>query len=81
MLGTCQRTVSQGRVLFLLCWIVSVSPYAKSAAVLEEVVVTAQLREQSLQDVPVSVSAISGDKMMEAGLARIEGLCPQFHHV
>ncbi|MBB3046239.1 outer membrane receptor protein involved in Fe transport [Litorivivens lipolytica] len=45
-----------------------------AAAVLEEVVVTAQLREQSLQDVPVSVSAISGDKMMEAGLSRIEDL-------
>ncbi len=45
-----------------------------AAAVLEEVMVTAQLREQSLQDVPVSVSAISGDKLMEAGLARIEDL-------
>ncbi|MDX1504661.1 MAG: hypothetical protein R3221_03030, partial [Spongiibacter sp.] len=46
----------------------------QAAPMLEEVVVTAQLREQSLQDVPVSVSAISGDKMMEAGLAKIEDL-------
>ncbi|MFT7406343.1 TonB-dependent receptor, partial [Zhongshania sp.] len=45
-----------------------------SAAQLEEVIVTAQLREQSLQDVPVSVSAISGSKMMEAGLSKIEDL-------
>lgn len=45
-----------------------------TAAQLEEVVVTAQLREQSLQDVPVSVSAISGSKMMEAGLSKIEDL-------
>ncbi len=44
------------------------------AAVLEEVVVTAQLREQSLQDVPVSVSAMSGEKMMEAGIGKIEDL-------
>ncbi|WP_345889688.1 TonB-dependent receptor [Spongiibacter thalassae] len=52
-----------------------VAPAAVQAApMLEEVVVTAQLREQSLQDVPVSVSAISGDKMMEAGLAKIEDL-------
>ena len=29
--------------------------------VLEEVVVTAQIREQSLQDVPISVSAIAGE--------------------
>ncbi|CAA0088729.1 Vitamin B12 transporter BtuB [Zhongshania aliphaticivorans] len=45
-----------------------------SAAQLEEVIVTAQIREQSLQDVPVSVSAISGSKMMEAGLSKIEDL-------
>ena len=51
-----------------------ISHAALSAAMLEEVVVTAQLREQSLQDVPVSVSAIGGDKMMEAGLAKIEDL-------
>jgi outer membrane receptor protein involved in Fe transport len=44
------------------------------SAVLEEVVVTAQHRSQSLQDVPVSVSAISGDKMMEAGINRMEDL-------
>ena len=47
---------------------------SSAAAQLEEVVVTAQLREQSLQDVPVSVSAISGAKMMEAGLSKIEDL-------
>ncbi len=52
----------------------AVSGSAGAAAVLEEVVVTAQLREQSLQDVPVSVSAVSGEKMMEAGIGRIEDL-------
>ena len=31
------------------------------SAALEEVVVTAQRREQNLQDVPISVSAFSGD--------------------
>uniref|UniRef100_UPI002A8327E7 hypothetical protein n=1 Tax=Zhongshania sp. TaxID=1971902 RepID=UPI002A8327E7 len=45
---------------------------AHAAPMLEEVVVTAQLRAQSLQDVPVSVSAIGGEKMMEAGIAKIE---------
>ena len=42
--------------------------------VLEEVMVTAQHRSQSLQDVPVSVSAMSGDKMIEAGINRMEDL-------
>lgn len=35
---------------------------------LEEVVVTAQKRAESLQDVPISVSAMSGDKLAEAGI-------------
>ena len=34
---------------------------------LEEIIVTAQKRAQSLQDVPISVSAVSGEKMSEAG--------------
>ncbi len=42
--------------------------------VLEEVIVTSQLRAESLQDVPLSVSAVSGDKLMEAGIMKIEDL-------
>lgn len=49
-------------------------PGSLYSAVLEEVIVTAQLREQSLQDVPVSVSAMSGEKMMETGLNKIQDL-------
>jgi iron complex outermembrane recepter protein len=43
-------------------------------AVLEEVIVTATVRAESLQDVPVSVNAVTGDKMMEAGIGKIEDL-------
>ena len=39
---------------------------------LEEVLVTAQVRSESLQDVSVSVSALSGDLMAEQGIARVE---------
>ncbi len=38
-----------------------------SASVLEEVVVTAQKREQSLQDVGIAVSAFTGDQMKSLG--------------
>ncbi|WP_372778634.1 TonB-dependent receptor [Litorivivens sp.] len=61
-------------------WAALLMPVAAAAlaqerrAVLEEVIVTAQLREQSLQDVPVSVSAISGEKLLSAGLNKIEDL-------
>ena len=34
-------------------------------AVLEEITVTAERREQSLQDVPISVTAFSGDMVRE----------------
>ena len=45
-----------------------------AAGDLEEVIVTAQKTSQSLQDVPVSVSAVSGDKLASAGIQRAEDL-------
>jgi outer membrane receptor protein involved in Fe transport len=42
--------------------------------VLEEIVVTAQKREESLQDVPISVNAVSGEKLAAAGIARLDDL-------
>ncbi len=41
---------------------------------LEEVVVTAQKRVESLQDVPISVSAVSGQKMQDAYITNLESL-------
>ncbi len=42
-------------------------PYTVQASALEEVVVTAQKREQNLQDVGISVTAFSGDQIQELG--------------
>ncbi len=41
---------------------------------LEEVVVTAQRREQSIQDVPLSVSAITADSLRDGGVLDISRL-------
>lgn len=41
---------------------------------LEEIVVTAQRREQSLQDVPMAISAVSGDTLRDAGANGIDAL-------
>ena len=41
---------------------------------LEEVVVTAQKRVESVQDVPISVSAMNGDRMAEANIINLESL-------
>ena len=44
------------------------------AAVLEEIVVTAQKRTESLQDVPISITTIGGAKIDQAGIANLEDL-------
>ena len=44
------------------------------AAQLEEVVVTAQKRQQSLQDVPISLDVISADQLSDRGISSIDGL-------
>lgn len=41
---------------------------------LEEVIVTAQKRAESLQDVPLSVSAVSAEKIEQAGIENLEDL-------
>lgn len=40
----------------------------------EEIVVTAQKREQGLQDVPISISVLTGDKFQEAGIETLDDL-------
>ncbi len=44
------------------------------AQMLEEVIVTAQKRAESLQDVPISVSALQGDKISEAGIPNMSAM-------
>lgn len=41
---------------------------------LEEIVVTAQRREQSLQDVPISVTAVTGESFSESGFSDVEDM-------
>lgn len=47
------------------------------ASVIEEIVVTAQKREQNLQDVGVSVTAFTGDAMKELGMTESAGVAAQ----
>lgn len=47
---------------------------AMAQLTLEEIVVTAQKREQSLQDVPIAVAAMSGDKINDTGITNLEEL-------
>ena len=50
---------------------------AVSANILEETVVTAQKREQNLQDVGISITALSGDQMLALGLDNTQEITQQ----
>lgn len=47
---------------------------SKSSFSLEEVVVTAQKRAEGLQDVPISIAAVSGDKIRSSGMSKLQDL-------
>ncbi|MCX2974999.1 TonB-dependent receptor [Halieaceae bacterium IMCC8485] len=55
---------------------------AQESLVLEEVIVTAQKRSESLQDVPVAVNAFTSDTILEAGInntADLAVMTPSLH--
>ncbi len=55
-----------------LASVIVLMPSVNVFAQLEEVVVTAQKRAESLQDVPISVSAMSGEKIQDAGIPNFQ---------
>ncbi len=71
--GTCINTL-------LAMLVLGVPAYAQNGGdeetgrMLEEVIVTAQKREQSLQEVPITVSAFSGEFVTENGIQDIRGI-------
>jgi len=75
------RPISLSR---LLCPIAAGLLYAtpgSAAPVLEEVIVTAQKREQLLQDVPISIAAFSQDTIEKFGINDIKGLASKVPNV
>ncbi len=55
-----------------------------SAAVIEEVVVTAQKREQNVQDVGIAISAVTGDQMRQLGFTnaqQVTAMAPGVHTI
>ena len=70
--------IKQRRLLLnLVLWVIatcSVGVYADEKAVLEEITVTARKVEENLQDVPISVSALSSADITARGLENLEDL-------
>jgi iron complex outermembrane receptor protein len=54
--------------------VIALSASGAFAQALDEVVVTAQKRTQSVQDVPISINAISGDAIDKAGVTDVNGI-------
>ena len=58
----------RGNLKTIIAALTILGSLSTQAAVLEEIVVTAQKRAESIQDVPISVAAISGEKIAQAGI-------------
>lgn len=74
------RNVSERlpRCLLVACSCIATSgrvdAQAESGTLIEEVFVTAQKRAENLQQVPISITALSGDELREAGLRETRDL-------
>lgn len=59
-------------------------PASSQEVVLEEIIVTAQKRTESLQDVPISVSVLGGQELAEANIINLQDMSqyvPNFYQV
>lgn len=73
--------VTKPLVSALTLAIYGAAAYAQEPLMLEEVVVTATKRTESLQDVPVAVTAITGEKIAEAGIQGLTDLADYIPNV
>src|SRR3982750_731991 len=64
--------LSRGIMIAAIGSLVSVPVIAEET--LGEVVVSARKRSENAQDVPISLSEISGDELRERGLARVQDI-------
>ncbi len=71
---TVTRSVRLALALAATPLAISAQEISDTDITLDEVIVTAQKREESLRDVPLSVNAVSGEKLAEAGIVRLDDL-------
>ncbi len=70
------RSVGVSCLLAMACTSILIPTQSATGADLEEIIVTARKREESLQDVPISIQAISGDQVAEQGIVDLQQLAP-----
>ncbi len=68
------KAVQAGRVMGVSASIVAIAMAAPAMAQVEDIVVTAQKVEQNLQDVPIAISAVTGEALDRAGARSLEDI-------
>jgi outer membrane receptor protein involved in Fe transport len=74
MLSIFHKNPSRSEIIFLTVITSFIFSPPIAAQVLEEIIVTAQRREQSLQEVPISIHAVSGLELSKQGFRTMEDL-------
>lgn len=64
-------SLATGSVLAALC---CPAALAQESMILEEIMVTAQRREENIQNVPITISAFSGEALQQFGARRLENV-------
>ena len=62
----------QARISLAVATAIAGSSALAQGLALEEIVVTAQKRSQNLQDVPIAVAAVSGEKINDIGIVDLQ---------
>jgi outer membrane receptor protein involved in Fe transport len=72
--GSIFKHLSFSKILMIMASPAIIFPISIQAQQLEEIVVTAQRREQSIQEVPISLEAYTGDTLNKQGFRTMEDL-------
>ncbi|HAN27636.1 MAG TPA: TonB-dependent receptor, partial [Haliea salexigens] len=68
------QTAFKPRLTFAALLVLSVNATAQGVGMLEEVVVTAQKRTESLTDVPISIAVMSSEALQKTGVRQVREL-------
>ena len=74
MINSAPGTSNNPIILTLTVFVLLAASGAAGAQAVEEIIVTAQKREQSLQDVPISISTFTGEFLEDSGIDTLQQL-------